>query len=477
MKFLRGGLILLMLIQSNTILSERGTRARTMHNHTQRSAHSSGSSRPSVSSYRPYSSGSTPGSSHVPAYRHQPPARVEPAVITSIPPELAGVTETAPESASPQVAEPATRSVSDSAGTAAAKEAQLSARDLALNHISLNSRVAFTSWDFNFGPAIESRTVFLPTYELDLNLLGLEFSYLTTTPLGSSNLFREIPVIDQKNILHNSNMESLGFTAMPLMFLSDPLWKNLIAVEFRKTTKAATVKANQKIYYFPAASSPGLTGQDSDLGMIFYDEKAAGTQLAYTIRERDWLFTLGFYALRVGFFDLSYSKPYQMDADIYQGEQLVDRRIFLFEGQATGQGFMIGVQNLYFPNWQVGRFQFAAPDGLAPGFFWGLKELGLYWGSGNIRLQNNIDLVEKYREFYQGENGREPTVTFLRQVFHIMVGYKFNRHIRAFVEYRYVNYSLALEDNYDDGAYNYFLNHAINRDTVQQVALNVTVGF
>lgn len=350
-------------------------------------------------------------------------------------------------------------------------------REFVLNTLSVNSRVAFTSWDFDFSPAIQYQSKFFPTYELDLNFLGFEFSYLTTFPLQSTNLFREIPIIEQKGFLRNSLIESLSLNAYPLMFMKDPLMKNLLSVEFRKTTKSTTILASQNLYYFPAATSPGLTEQDSDLGTIFYDQKPAGTLLSYTIKERDWLFTLGFYALRVGFFDLSYSKPYQMDADIYENDRLIDQRVFLFEGQATGQGLMVGMQNLLFPTWDTGRFHFSPPDSIATGFFWGLKELGVYWGTGNIRLQNNIDLVEKYTAFYQDENGHEPSVSFLRKVFHPMIGYKFNRHFRLFFEYRYVSYSLTFEDRYQNDTYNYFLSHAINKDTIQQFAVNLTVGF
>ncbi len=182
-------------------------------------------------------------------------------------------------------------------------------------------------------------------------------------------------------------------------------------------------------------------------------------------------------ALRLGYFDVAYSKPYQMDAEIYQGDVLIDNRIFLFEGVATGRGFMVGLQNLYFPNWDTRRFYFASPDTLADGFFWGLKELGFYWGTGNIRLQNNLDLVEKYTAFYKSETGHQPSVSFLRQIFHAVIGYKFNRRFKVLLEYRYANYSLALIDSYSDDTYNNFLNHAINRDTVQQLAVNLTIGF
>ncbi len=348
---------------------------------------------------------------------------------------------------------------------------------MATNSLSVNSRIAFTSWNFNFSPAIQNQSNFFPTYELDLDFLGLEFSYLTTLPPQPASLFREIPVLGQENTTRNSVMEYLRLGAFPLTFMENPFLKNLFSVEFRKTTKSTTITTNQNLHYFPFATYPGLTQQDSDLGTIFYEPKAAGSKLAYSIKERDWLFTIGLFALRLGYFDLNYSKPYQMDADIYQGDILIDRRIYLFEGQATGRGVMIGLQNLYFPNWDTRRFYFAQPDTLADGFFWGLKELGFYWGTGSIRLQNNIDLVEKYRAFYLGETGHEPSVSFLRQIFHAVIGYKFSRHFKVFAEYRYANYSLALKDGYHDSTYNYFLNHAINKDTIQQFAINLTIGF
>lgn len=372
---------------------------------------------------------------------------------------------------------PATDCHECSASTAPAIPENISTKDFVLNSISLNSRVALTNWDFNFSPAIQYQSKFVPTYELDLDIFGFQFSYLTTIPLQSKELFRESPILGQKGDLRNPLIESLNLSVYPLFFLKGPLWQNLLAIDYRRTAKSTTIRTNQKIYYFPAATSPGLTEQDSDLGTVFYDEKPAGTQLAYAIRERDWLFTIGFYALRVGFFDLSYSKPYQMEADIYQGDQLIDQRVFLFEGQATGQGLMIGLQNLYFPTPDTGRFYFTSPERQENGFFWGLKEMGIYWGAGTMRLQNNIDLVEKYKEFYQAENGRTPEVSFLRLVFHPMIGYKFSRHFKVFIEYRYVNYVLTLEDKYEDGNYNYFLNHALNRDTVQQFAINLTLGF
>jgi len=345
------------------------------------------------------------------------------------------------------------------------------------NNLWVNSRIAFTSWDFNFSPAIQYESVFFPTYEMDLRFFGLEFSYMTTLPPQPANLFRDISIIGQENTARQSLMEYMRLAALPLTFMDHPLLKNLLAIEFRKTTKSTVITANQNLYYFPYATYPGLTVQDSDLGTIFYEQKAAGTRLGYNIKERDWLFTAGIYAFRIGYFDVNYAKPYQMDADIYQGNTLIDRRVYLFEGQATGRGLMVGLQNLYFPPWDTKRFYFTTPDLLADGFFWGLKELGFYWGSGTINLQNGIDLVEKYRLFYQNETGHKPSVSFLRQIVHFVVGYKFNRHFRLFIEYRYANYSLALKDSYEDTSYNYFLSHAISRDTIQQIAVNLTVGF
>jgi hypothetical protein len=446
-------LFILTLIVSASIWPEKGTRARTMHSQTRSSPKSSSGSHSSSHSSSS-SSRSSPSSTSGSTYR----------------PQSSGTSSRTDYSTTPSGSCP------DCSYDNIDEEARKEKKDFVMNKISVNSKVAFTSWDFHFSPAIQYQAAFFPTYELDLNVFGFEFSYLTTFPLQSSNLFREIPVIDQKTVSRSALLESLTLAAYPLMFLEDPLLRNLFAVEFRKTTKSTTIRAAQTLYYFPATTSPGLTEQDSDLGMIFYDQKAAGSELSYTIRERDWLFTVGFYALRAGFFDLSYSKPYQMDADIYRDDVLIDRRVYLFEGQATGQGFMISLQNLYFPNWDTSRFHFSAPDQLENGFFWGLKELGFYWGTGSIRLQNNIDLVEKYKEFYQNESGHEPTVSFLRLVFHPVIGYKINRHFKLFIEYRYANYSLSLEDNYEDASYNYFLNHAINRDTIQQFAINLTVG-
>ncbi len=346
-----------------------------------------------------------------------------------------------------------------------------------VKYLSVNSRIAFTNWNFNFSPAIQYESTFFPTYELDLNAFGFEFSYMTAIPPQPANLFREIPLVGQENTLRNSVMECLRLGVLPLTFMEHPLLKNLLAVEFRKTTKSTTIVAAQNLYYFPYATYPGLTQQDSDLGMIYYEQKPAGTRLSYNIKERDWLVTIGLWALRMGYFDINYSKPYQMDAEIYQGNTLIDRRVFLFEGQATGRGFMIGLQNLYFPTWDTRRFYFTTPDLLADGFFWGLKELGFYWGSGSILLQNNLDLVEKYRAFYQNETGRSPSVSFARQVFHVVIGYKFNHYFKTFIEYRYANYSLALKDSYEDAANSYFLSHALNRDTVQQFGINLTVAF
>lgn len=344
-------------------------------------------------------------------------------------------------------------------------------------NLYVNSRVAFTNWNFNFSPAIQYESFFFPTYEMDLSIFGFEFSYMTALPPQPGNLFRDIPLVGQENTAGNALMECLRLAALPLTFMKNPLLQNLLAVEFRKTTKQTTIIAAQNLYFFPNATYPGLTPQDSDLGMIYYEQKPAGTRLSYNIKERDWLVTVGLYALRVGYFDINYAKPYQMDADIYQGSTLIDRRVFLFEGQATGRGIMVGLQNLYFPTWDTRRFYFTSPDLLADGFFWGLKELGFYWGTGSILLQNNIDLVEKYRAFYQSETGRAPSVSFLRQVFHVIIGYKFNETFRAYIEYRYANYSLALKDSYEDAAYSYFLSHALNRDTVQQLGINLTVAF
>ena len=343
--------------------------------------------------------------------------------------------------------------------------------------LSINSKLALTNWNFHFGPAIQYQNTVIPTFEMDLSYFGFDFSYMTTLSPQPSDLFRDLSILGNENAARPSAMEYLRLGALPLVFFENPLLKNLIAIDFRKTTKSTTVVANQNLYYFPYETYSGLTPQDSDLGTIFYEQKPAGSRLAYQIAERDWLFTLGFLALRIGYFDLNYAKPYQMDADIYQGSILIDRRAFLFEGQATGRGLMIGLQNLYFPTWQTTRFYFTSPELLAEGFFWGLKEVGFYWGSGSISLQNGIDLVEKYKSFYANETNREPTVVFLRQIFHGVVGYKFSRNFRVFLEYRYANYSLALKDSYEDESYNYFLTHAINRDTIQQLALNLTVAF
>lgn len=460
MRMLFGLFLVAVLVAPAEILSEKGTRARTMHNQTRSSPKSSSSSH---SSSRSSHSSSSPSS-----HRQQSSS-----TSSHRPSSSSGSSTTKDYSVSPgtTVGESCPGCSYDYVPPEPVK------RDFVKNLVSLNSKVALTNWDFHFSPAIQYQSAYFPTYELDLNILGFEFSYLTTFPLQSSNLYREIPVIEQRSAARNALMESLSLATYPLMFMDDPLLRNLLSVEFRKTTKSTTIRASQNIYYFPASSSPGLTEQDSDLGTIFYDQKPAGTELSYTIKERDWLFTIGFYALRAGFFDLSYTKPYQMDADIYQGDQLIDQRVYLFEGQATGQGFMIGLQNLYFPLPDKSRFYFSAPDSLDDGFFWGLKELGFYWGSGNIRLQNGIDLVEKYRAFYQNETGHDPSVSFLRLVFHPVMGYKFSRHFKVFAEFRYVNYSLSLLDSYEDASYNYFLNHAINNDTIKQFAINLTVGF
>ncbi len=343
--------------------------------------------------------------------------------------------------------------------------------------LSVNSKFALTNWNFHFSPALQYQSAYFPTFEMDLNYLGFDFSYMTTLSPQPADLFKDLSLIGDTNNTRQSAMEYLRLGAMPLVFFENPLLKNLLTVDFRKTTKSTTVVANQSLYYFPYETYPGLTLQDSDLGNIFYEQKAAGSRLAYNIAERDWLIAVGFLALRIGYFDLNYAKPYQMDAEIYQGNVLVDRRVYLFEGQATGRGLMVGLQNLYFPTWDTKRFYSTSQDLLANGFFWGLRELGLYWGTGTIRLQNGIDLIEKYQAFYAGETGREPSVTFLRQIFHGVVGYKISNTFRIFLEYRYANYSLALQDRYEDAAYNYFLNHAINRDTLQQLAINITISF
>ena len=449
------------------LCAEAGTRAQTMRNQTQRTPKSAPSSpAPSYS----------PPPSRTPDYSAPSPPRSQPRYADDKPvaDEKSGSTPCTTCSSGNSVDSSTEEVVYDKQKK---HESEPQQNTSWLNGISVNSRVAFTSWDFNFSPAIQYQSVFFPTYELDLNVFGFEFSYLTTLPPQPGDLFRALSIIDQENAARQSVMEYLRLAAMPLQFMDHPLLRNLIAVEFRKTTKATIITANQNLYYFPYNTTPGLTAQDSDLGMIYYEQKAAGSRLAYSIKERDWLFTVGVYAFRIGYFDLNYAKPYQMDADIYQGDTLIDRRVFLFEGEARGRGLMIGIQNLYFPNWDTRRFYFAAPEQLADGFFWGLKELGFYWGTGSIGLQNGIDLVEKYREFYRGETGRDPSVSFLRQVFHGVIGYKINRYFKVFIEYRYANYSLALRDSYEDESYNYFLNHAINRDTIQQIAVNLTVAF
>lgn len=455
------------------LFAEAGTRAKTMRNQTQRTEKSVPSSPPP--SY-------SPPPRRTPDYSPPSPSRSQPRYADDKP--VAGEKAQADEKSQ---STPCTTCSSDSITESSTEEVvhdkqkkherESQQNTSWLNGISVNSRIALTSWDFNFSPAIQYQSFFFPTYELDLSVFGLEFSYMTTLPPAPRDLFRDISIIDRENASRQSVMEYLRLAALPLQFMDHPLLQNLIAIEFRKTTKATIITANQNLYYFPYATYPGLTAQDSDLGTIYYEQKAAGSKLAYSIQERDWLISIGVFAFRIGYFDLAYAKPYQMDADIYQGDILIDRRVFLFEGQADGRGLMIGVQNLYFPNWDTRRFYFTTPERLADGFFWGLKELGFYWGTGSIRLQNNIDLVEKYREFYQGETGRAPSVTFLRQVFHVVAGYKINRHFKVSVEYRYANYSLALRDSYEDAAYSYFLNHAINRDTIQQIAANVTVTF
>lgn len=55
-------------------------------------------------------------------------------------------------------------------------------KGIATNNLSVNSRIAFTNWNFNFSAAIQNQNIFFPTYELDLNIFGLEFSYMTTLP-------------------------------------------------------------------------------------------------------------------------------------------------------------------------------------------------------------------------------------------------------------------------------------------------------
>lgn len=475
MKYSFGKVLILLLIISNSIFSERGTRARTMHNRTQsspRSSPSSSSSRPS--SYRP-----TPSRPPSPSGNTNPRPRPSDSTAPQNERYYSSELNTGEEESSVAYetsGEPCATCTNYSSEEFTASE-DIS-RDFVLNSLSVNSRLALTSWDFHFSPAIQYQSKFVPTYELDLNLMGFEFAYMTTLPFQSTGVFREIALIEQKNTFGNSLIESLNFSSYPLIFMKNPILKNLLSIEYRRSAKSATVVANQKLYYFPATTSPGLTEQDSDLGLIFYEEKPAGSQLSYNIKERDWLVTIGFYALRIGFFDMAYSKPYQMDADIYDlNDRLIDQRVFLFEGQATGQGLMLSLQNLFFPTWNIDRLHFSTPDQLAAGFFWGLKEMGIYWGSGSIRLQNGIDLVEKYRAFYQNETGHEPSVAFFRKVFHVMIGYKFNAQFRLYAEYRYTDYSLTLEDSYQDGSYNYFLNHAINRDTIQQFAINLTSTF
>lgn len=457
----------LMLVFVLAIPAEKGTRAKTMRNQTQRTPHNSAGPPPPASRPppgRPSDTGSTRPSGS-PGTR---PGYSDPSETGKAPSDSAGAASD----------DNCTGCSGDDAPADKQRKFETAQKtDFLTNTLSVNSRVAFTRWDFNFSPAIQHQSIFFPTYELEINAFGLEFSYLTALPPQPDTLFREIPVFGQENTARNSVMEYLKLAALPLTFMENPLLKNLVGIEFRKTTKSTTVTANQKLYYFPYTTYPGLTEQDSDLGLIFYEQKAAGTKLSYNIKERDWLITVGLFALRFGYFDVAYSKPYQMDADIYQGDVLIDRRVYLFEGQATGRGLMIGLQNLYFPNWDTRRFYFASPETLADGFFWGLKELGFYWGSGSIRLQNDLDLVEKYRAFYVGETGHQPSVSFLRQIFHAVIGYKFNRHFKIFAEYRYANYSLTLKDSYSDDTYNYFLSHAINRDTIQQFAINLTIGF
>lgn len=457
----------LAFIFTGTISGEQGTRAKTMRNQTQRSPKSTPSAPPSYSPPSPSRPSYDPGPS-------RSNGSSQPRTEHSESPEPRGNKS---EANTTELVDNCTqcKDVETPVDKQRKFENEADKKSHLTNNITVNSRIAFTNWDFHFSPAIQHQSTFFPTYEVDINVLGLDFSYLTALPPQPKDLFREIPIID--NTASGSLMEYLKLGATPLIFLENPLLKNLLAIEYRKTTKSTTITANQKLYYFPYTTYAGLTAQDSDLGLIFYEQKAAGSKLSYTIKERDWLFTIGIFALRLGYFDLSYSKPYQMDADIYQGNTLIDQRIYLFEGQAMGRGLMVGLQNLYFPNWDTKRFYFTTPDLLADGFFWGLKEAGFYWGTGSIRLQDNLDLAQKYRAFYQNETGHEPSVNFLRQVIHVVIGYKFNRHFIAFVEYRYSNYSLALRDSYSDDTFNYFLSHAINRDTVQQFAINLTVGF
>jgi len=473
MKKIISTVFIVLVFLSNAVEARAGTRARTMQNQTVRSPRSStGSGGYRSPSYR---STSEYKPARPPTYNNNPDERPHNGFSSGTPADTDYELRSAPAKHSDSCQTCTTDNTAPS-DASLLNTSQLT-REFFLSTLSLNSRVAFTSWDFNFSPAIENKSALFPTYELDLRIFGTEFSYLTTVPLQSGNLYREIPAIEERNLLRNTLMESMSFGAYPLMFMKDPLISNLLSFEYRKTTKSTVIRANQAFDYFPAASNPSLTAQDSDLGTIFYTQKAAGTELAYTIKERDWLFTIGFYALRIGFFDLDYTKPYQMNAELYEGDILVERRVYLFEGQASAQGLMIGLQNLLFPTWETSRFQFSSPERLAAGFFWGLKELGVYWGTGNIRLQNGIDLIEKYRSFYLEENGHEPTVFFSRTVFHSFVGYKFNRYFKLFLEYRYVNYALGLEDSFSDAEFNYFLSHAINRDSIQQIALNLTVGF
>jgi hypothetical protein len=482
----------------SAVLSEEGTRAKTMRNETQRVPKSSSPPAPerTSDSNRPAPDYSRPEPRFDPPQREEKPgpSSTGPAYYAddTKPAEIKKTAETkkkvgAKSASAAKTSEPSKTTAaamclgcSDDEGPRDEQskfEKTVREKGSPAKYLSVNSRIAFTNWNFNFSPAIQYESTFFPTYELDLNAFGFEFSYMTAIPPQPANLFREIPLVGQENTVRNSVMECLRLGALPLTFMKHPLLQNLLAVEFKKTTKSTTIIAAQNLYYFPYTTSPGLTQQESDLGMIYYEQKPAGTRLSYNIKERDWLVTLGIFAFRIGYFDINYSKPYQMDADIYQGNTLIDRRIFLFEGQATGRGLFIGLQNLYFPTWDTRRFYFTTPDLLADGFFWGLKELGFYWGSGSILLQENIDLVEKYRVFYQGETGRKPSVAFQRQVFHVVMGYKFNDNFRVFIEYRYANYSLALRDSYEDSANSYFLNHALNRDTVQQFGINLTLAF
>ncbi|WP_041948561.1 hypothetical protein [Turneriella parva] len=464
MRYLTFTLYFFGLQATAVVFAEAGTRAKTMRNETQRRPKQQDAA-PARQNYSYPAANDAPSSA--PAFQPRDSNRVPSAA------KLPPVKEADPSRLCEHCVSEEFPVLLDNQ---ALHEQEVREKGMQTNGLSVNSRFALTSWNFNFSPAISYASTFFPTFELDVSYLGLDFSYMTTLAPQPSDLFRDLSIIGSEPA-RQSAMEYLRLGALPLVFLKNPLLRDLIAIDFRKTTKSTTIVANQNLYYFPYETQPGLTAQDSDLGTIYYEQKSAGSRLAYNIAERDWLFTIGFMVFRTGYFDVSYAKPYQMDADIYAGNVLIDRRVYLFEGQASGRGLMISLQNLYFPTWQTKRFYYANQELLARGFFWGVKELGLYWGSGTIRLQNGIDLVEKYRAFYAGETGRDPTVVFSRQVAHFVMGYRFTNNLLFAVEYRYSNYSLALRDSYDDAEYNYFLNHAINRDTVQQLAVNLTVTF